>query len=60
MARRREDYAEGGGGGGGSLAISDRDLVLGGVGSRKPNTGLEPGETTAVAMSIAPRHFKFS
>jgi hypothetical protein len=50
----------GGRGGGGSLVISARDLVLGGVGSRKPNTGLEPGETTAVAMSIAPRHFKFS
>jgi hypothetical protein len=30
------------------------------LGLEKPNSGLDPGETTALAFSIAPRPFKFS
>jgi hypothetical protein len=29
------------------------------LGLEKPNLGLDPGETSALAISIAPRPFKF-
>ena len=46
------------------VAISDKRLAIGlsfsaGLGLEKPNLGLDPGETSALAISIAPRSFKF-